>query len=125
MSSSRLEQTFAGEQLRWVLPAGVVVASLTFLLLIPIISLYFLSVVLGWNASGDVDPEQFVPEGEVMPGRTYAHRLVSIGRLVPRKGFATVIAALRTLLPVGGSWDAARIASRPNCSSTAVRPALP
>ncbi|MPZ81892.1 MAG: glycosyltransferase [Actinophytocola sp.] len=44
-----------------------------------------------------VDLEQFSPEGEAMPRGGFAHRLVSVGRLVPRKGFATVIAALRAL----------------------------
>lgn len=44
-----------------------------------------------------VDTEQFVPEGECLPRGKYPHRLVSVGRLVPRKGFATAIAALRAL----------------------------
>jgi D-inositol-3-phosphate glycosyltransferase len=39
-----------------------------------------------------VDSNQFGPRGEHVPGR-----LVSVGRLVPRKGFETAIAALRDL----------------------------
>jgi D-inositol-3-phosphate glycosyltransferase len=39
-----------------------------------------------------VDTNQFTPGGDLVPGR-----LVSVGRLVPRKGFATAIAALREL----------------------------
>jgi glycosyltransferase involved in cell wall biosynthesis len=60
-----------------------------------------------------VDREQFAPEGEIMPGRTHAHRLVSIGRMVPRKGFATAIAALRALpnteLVIAGGPDKRRL----------------
>ncbi|HEY7595928.1 MAG TPA: glycosyltransferase [Actinophytocola sp.] len=44
-----------------------------------------------------VDADQFVPEGDPAPPGKYPHRLVSVGRLVPRKGFATAIAALRAL----------------------------
>ena len=40
-----------------------------------------------------VDLDLFTPEGTVAP-RNGMHRIVSVGRLVPRKGFATVIAAL-------------------------------
>jgi signal transduction histidine kinase len=78
--------------LRWVLPAGVVVASLTFLLLIPIISLYFLSVVLGWNASGDVDPEQFVylVGYWVMPGIHLLANVIAASLVTRRVGTAAV-----------------------------------
>jgi D-inositol-3-phosphate glycosyltransferase len=40
-----------------------------------------------------VDVAHFTPHGPVA-GRTAAHRIVSVGRLVPRKGFDDVIAAL-------------------------------
>lgn len=44
-----------------------------------------------------VDVERFKPEGGRPARGDFAHRLVTVGRLVPRKGFATVIAALRAL----------------------------
>ena len=40
-----------------------------------------------------VDPKLFNPTGPVA-GRTTRHRIVSVGRLVPRKGFADLITAL-------------------------------
>jgi glycosyltransferase involved in cell wall biosynthesis len=43
-----------------------------------------------------VDLEQFSPAGPAA-AKGARHRLVSVGRLVPRKGFATVIAALRRI----------------------------
>ncbi|MCP2261833.1 Glycosyltransferase involved in cell wall bisynthesis [Streptoalloteichus tenebrarius] len=43
-----------------------------------------------------VDPELFSPGGERAPTGA-PHRLVSVGRLVPRKGFDTIISALRRL----------------------------
>jgi D-inositol-3-phosphate glycosyltransferase len=47
--------------------------------------------------SGGVDLERFVPEGERAPRGKYPHRLVAAGDLLPPKGFATAIAALRAL----------------------------
>lgn len=45
-----------------------------------------------------VDVQQFTPDGPVHPPRsTDRHRLLSVGRLVERKGVATVIAALPQL----------------------------
>jgi glycosyltransferase involved in cell wall biosynthesis len=44
-----------------------------------------------------VDTDVFVPEGERLPRDRFAHRLVSVGDMVPRNGFATTIAALRAL----------------------------
>jgi glycosyltransferase involved in cell wall biosynthesis len=43
-----------------------------------------------------VDLEEFTPDGPRLPKRL-RYRLVSVGRLVPRKGFATAITALRGL----------------------------
>jgi glycosyltransferase involved in cell wall biosynthesis len=60
-----------------------------------------------------VDVDAFVPEGEAMPDGKYANRLVAVGRLVPRKGFATAIAALRALpdteLVIAGGPDKRRL----------------
>lgn len=60
-----------------------------------------------------VDVDQFVPEGERMDRGEYPHRLVAVGRLVPRKGFATAIAALRALpdteLIIAGGPDKRRL----------------
>jgi glycosyltransferase involved in cell wall biosynthesis len=60
-----------------------------------------------------VDIDQFVPEGEAMAKGRYPQRLVSVGRLVPRKGFATAIAALRALpdaeLVIAGGPDKRRL----------------
>lgn len=41
-----------------------------------------------------VDIDQFHPNGPRAPARGHAHRVVGVGRLVPRKGFADLIAAL-------------------------------
>ncbi|MGW9308038.1 glycosyltransferase [Saccharomonospora azurea] len=43
-----------------------------------------------------VDLDRFTPSGPVEP-RTHRYRIVSVGRLVPRKGFDVAIAALRSL----------------------------
>ncbi|GAA3458356.1 glycosyltransferase [Saccharothrix longispora] len=43
-----------------------------------------------------VDPARFHPEGPEAP-RSRMHRVVTVGRLVPRKGFADLITALRSL----------------------------
>lgn len=43
-----------------------------------------------------VDPTRFQPDGPVAR-RRYPHRVVSVGRLVPRKGFQDLITALRSL----------------------------
>lgn len=45
-----------------------------------------------------VDTTSFTPEGPVQQGRRQRHRIVALGRLVPRKGFATLIEALPQLL---------------------------
>ncbi|HWM01881.1 MAG TPA: glycosyltransferase [Actinophytocola sp.] len=62
---------------------------------------------------GGVDPDLFRPEGDRMPPGTLTHRLVAVGRLVPRKGFATAIAALRALpdteLVIAGGPDKAEL----------------
>ncbi|HEV7652918.1 MAG TPA: glycosyltransferase [Actinophytocola sp.] len=47
--------------------------------------------------SGGVDLDRFVPEGPRQPRDKYPHRLVAAGTLLPPKGFATAIAALRAL----------------------------
>jgi D-inositol-3-phosphate glycosyltransferase len=44
-----------------------------------------------------VDVAQFTTAGDVLPGRVLAHRIVTLGRMVPRKGFDTVIDALTRL----------------------------
>ncbi len=60
-----------------------------------------------------VDVDHFVPEGDAVPKGRYPKRLVSVGRLVPRKGFATAIAALRALpdaeLVIAGGPDKRRL----------------
>lgn len=60
-----------------------------------------------------VDGEQFVPDGERLPAGTFPHRLVAVGRLVPRKGLATAIAALQALpdteLLIAGGPDRHRL----------------
>jgi glycosyltransferase involved in cell wall biosynthesis len=43
-----------------------------------------------------VDPARFRPDGPAYR-RRYPHRVVSVGRLVPRKGFQDLITALRSL----------------------------
>ncbi|MBB4909142.1 glycosyltransferase [Actinophytocola algeriensis] len=63
-----------------------------------------------------VDCTQFGPEGERAPTRL-PHRVVSVGRLVPRKGFADLIAALPgvadTELVIAGGPVCARLADDP------------
>jgi D-inositol-3-phosphate glycosyltransferase len=63
-----------------------------------------------------VDAEHFTPDGPAVP-RTAPHRLVSVGRLVPRKGYDLVIRALRrvpdTELVIAGGPPAARLADEP------------
>ena len=44
-----------------------------------------------------VDPERFTPTGPVAPRGRFRHRLLQIGRLVPRKGAQVSIAALARL----------------------------
>jgi glycosyltransferase involved in cell wall biosynthesis len=56
-----------------------------------------------------VDPERFRPDGK-RERRGMPHRIVSVGRMVPRKGYADVICALRSLpdtelVIAGGSAD--------------------
>ncbi|WP_116103694.1 glycosyltransferase [Amycolatopsis thermalba] len=63
-----------------------------------------------------VDLERFTPDGPAAPRGTL-HRIVSVGRLVPRKGFATAIAALPAvpgaeLVSVGGP-EQGRLADDP------------
>ncbi|MEU7526340.1 glycosyltransferase [Saccharothrix sp. NPDC042600] len=58
-----------------------------------------------------VDPKLFRPEGP-RDRRALPHRIVTVGRLVPRKGFSDVITALRSvpdteLVVAGGSADMA------------------
>jgi glycosyltransferase involved in cell wall biosynthesis len=63
-----------------------------------------------------VDCEQFRPEGTVVPKRL-PRRVVSVGRLVPRKGFADLIAALPanpdTELVIVGGPDRKSLATDP------------
>lgn len=59
-----------------------------------------------------VDLDRFSPDGDVAPPRTTRHRLVSVARLVPRKGLRDVVASLAQLpdtelLVAGGSPDPA------------------
>lgn len=44
-----------------------------------------------------VDVDRFTPTGRVLGGRTHRHRVVTLGRLVPRKGFGTVVEAMTRL----------------------------
>jgi glycosyltransferase involved in cell wall biosynthesis len=77
-----------------------------------------------------VDPARFRPEGPV-DGRRYPHRIVSVGRLVPRKGFQDLITALRSLpetelviaggpVDVGSDPEARRLAA--HAERAGVRP---
>ncbi|MFF5516881.1 glycosyltransferase [Streptomyces coeruleorubidus] len=44
-----------------------------------------------------VDPDRFSPKGPAAPRGPYPHRLLQVGRLVPRKGAAVAVAALARL----------------------------
>lgn len=44
-----------------------------------------------------VDPDRFTPRGPAAPRGPYPHRLLQLGRLVPRKGAAVAVAALARL----------------------------
>ncbi|MET9686778.1 glycosyltransferase, partial [Streptomyces coeruleorubidus] len=44
-----------------------------------------------------VDPDRFTPKGPAAPRGPYPHRLLQLGRLVPRKGAAVAVAALARL----------------------------
>jgi glycosyltransferase involved in cell wall biosynthesis len=61
-----------------------------------------------------VDCDQFQPDGERLPTRL-SHRVVAVGRLVPRKGFAELVAALAhcpdTELVIAGGPDRTRLAN--------------
>ncbi|AIJ22661.1 glycosyltransferase [Amycolatopsis methanolica] len=63
-----------------------------------------------------VDLERFTPDGPVAP-RGNLRRIVSVGRLVPRKGFATAIAALPAVpgaeLVIAGGPERGRLADDP------------
>ncbi|UUV33124.1 glycosyltransferase [Amycolatopsis roodepoortensis] len=63
-----------------------------------------------------VDLAEFTPDGETAP-RTARHRIVSVGRLVPRKGFDLAIAALPSLpdteLVIAGGPDSGPLAGAP------------
>jgi D-inositol-3-phosphate glycosyltransferase len=63
-----------------------------------------------------VDCDQFRPEGDRLP-TGQPHRVVAVGRLVPRKGFAALVAALPhcpdTELVIAGGPDPARLARDP------------
>ncbi|MEV6904981.1 glycosyltransferase [Amycolatopsis sp. NPDC051372] len=63
-----------------------------------------------------VDLKRFSPDGRVAKRRA-AHRLVAVGRLVPRKGFDTAIVALAQLpnteLVIAGGPEKGRLASDP------------
>jgi glycosyltransferase involved in cell wall biosynthesis len=64
-----------------------------------------------------VDPGQFSPRGAAVPQPTTAIRLLSLGRLVPRKGIEDVLVALaglpRAELVVAGGPEAAKLSSDP------------
>ncbi|OXM57230.1 glycosyl transferase [Amycolatopsis thailandensis] len=66
-----------------------------------------------------VDLTKFTPDGEVAP-RKARHRIVSVGRLVPRKGFDTAIAALSALpdteLVIAGGPDSGALARDPEAT---------
>ncbi len=63
-----------------------------------------------------VDLERFTPQGPAEP-RDHRYRIVSVGRLVPRKGFDVAIAALRSLpeveLIIAGGPPEDRLAEDP------------
>ncbi|MGW0498716.1 glycosyltransferase [Streptomyces sp. NPDC003007] len=64
-----------------------------------------------------VDPDRFTPKGPAAPRGPYPHRILQLGRLVPRKGAAVTIAALarlpRTELVVVGGPPADRLDGDP------------
>ncbi|UQS24149.1 glycosyltransferase [Amycolatopsis thermalba] len=66
-----------------------------------------------------VDLERFTPDGPAAPRGTL-HRIVSVGRLVPRKGFATAIAALPAVpgaeLVIAGGPEQGRLADDPEAN---------
>jgi D-inositol-3-phosphate glycosyltransferase len=67
-----------------------------------------------------VDIDRFEPAGPKAPAE-FSHRIVSVGRLVPRKGFSTVIAALPSLpdteLVIAGGPEHGRLAQDPEAQS--------
>ncbi len=64
-----------------------------------------------------VDIARFTPAGPVLSGRRQRHRIVALGRLVPRKGFDTVVQALTRLpdteLIIAGGTSGARSRTGP------------
>jgi glycosyltransferase involved in cell wall biosynthesis len=64
-----------------------------------------------------VDPDEFSPVGPVAQRPPNLHRVLTVGRLVPRKGFDLIISALRavpnTELVIAGGSDAAGLADDP------------
>ncbi|MEJ7870680.1 MAG: histidine kinase [Rubrobacteraceae bacterium] len=79
MGGSKLGQTVAGKQLRWVLPAGLMVVVLTFLLLFPIVVLYLLSEVV------DRDEFAYLVASWIMPGIHFLATVVAAS-WVARRG---------------------------------------
>jgi D-inositol-3-phosphate glycosyltransferase len=63
-----------------------------------------------------VDPDMFSPEGPQAP-RGAKHRIISVGKLVPHKGFDTILRALpmipKTELVIIGGPDRSELASEP------------
>ena len=82
MVGSKLEQTVVGEQLRWVLPAGAVVVVLTFLLVFPIVFLYFLSEVV------DRDQFAYLVASWIMPGIHFLANVVAASWVARRDDVA-------------------------------------
>ncbi|MQA09793.1 MAG: glycosyltransferase [Pseudonocardiaceae bacterium] len=66
-----------------------------------------------------VDVDRFTPNGEAAP-KEHKHRLVAVGRLVPRKGFDTAISALRSIpdteLVIAGGPDEGRLGDDPEAN---------
>ncbi|MEU1853829.1 glycosyltransferase [Streptomyces sp. NPDC019990] len=64
-----------------------------------------------------VDPDRFTPKGSVAPRGPHPHRLLQLGRLVPRKGAAVAVRALARLpgteLVVAGGPPADRLDTDP------------
>lgn len=86
LGGSKLGQTIAGVQFRWILPAGAVVGTLPLLLLYPIAFAYALSTLFGWGTANIIDPESF---GRflghwIMPG-IYLLSIVIAASLVARR----------------------------------------